>query len=93
MHRWRIDPHRLAELRFSARLTPEEMAAAAECHSQHYRKLERATPDGSATAEPGAELTWRILDILSDRLGRPVDISDIARRATRNSPARDSSAA
>jgi len=93
MHRWRIDPHRLAELRFSARLTPEEMAAAAECHSQHYRKLERATPDGSATAEPGAELTWRILDILSERLGRNIDIADIARRATRDNANQRSSAA
>ena len=87
MYRWRIDPHRLAELRFSARLTPEEMAAAAECHPQHYRKLERPTSDGTATAEPGAELTWRILDVLSDRLGRAVEVGDIARRADRDSNA------
>lgn len=87
MRRWQIDPHSLAELRFSARLTPEEMAAAAECHPQHYRKLERPTADGSATAEPGAELTWRILDVLSDRLGRRIDIVDIARKATRDSSA------
>jgi DNA-binding XRE family transcriptional regulator len=84
---WTINPHRLRELREEAQLTPAALAALAGCHRNTYNNLEREQ-------QPGPELTWRIVNALSERLGRKITVADIAtprERARRKTTAGSSS--
>jgi predicted transcriptional regulator len=78
---WTINPHRLRELREEAQLTPADIAALVECHRNTYNNLERGQ-------QPSAQLTWRLINTLSERLGRKIAVADIAtpRERTRRQP-------
>jgi transcriptional regulator with XRE-family HTH domain len=68
---WQVDPRRLRALREEARWTPVEIATVIGCHRTSWNRYERGE-------QPATNIVWKTLDILTQRLGRPITMSDIA---------------
>ena len=71
---WKIDPVALRMLRQEAQLLPADMAAALSCHPNSYYKYENPR----IRQQPSATIAWAMVNVLTQRLGRPVSMADFA---------------
>ena len=71
MHGWQIHPDQLRRLRVEARLSMPTFAHLVGCHRSTINRYERGE-------QPATSMVWRMLDVLGDRLGRRVELDEVA---------------